>query len=370
MAPPTPLGTVHGHVGIAHERVSVWRILRKHGNARTGAAVKLKALHPERLLQQLQEFGRNEHGLLHLVQLGQQHRELVAPQTPHRVASAQGIFQAPRHLHQHLVASGMAIAVVDGLEVVQIQQQQRKWPPLGRAGVDGLLQPLAKLPAVDQPGEVVMRCLVAGLGLQAAHFRDVAHKRHAGAAICLGVTQCHIDRHFGAIAPVQPQVALHAHGAARGVLEIAAHMLAMFGTQVRCQQDADGLAHELRSGITRDSLHGRVGHHDGALPVYQQDAVGCSGHGYLLQPSTGNIAQTVGLRGSGAERAAPGRVIAQCGNIKCMHVRLLPLGCDANTAPDRQPTDRASGGDAHTLRKHCDSPPWGNPSMARYRPPT
>ena len=70
MAPPTPLGTVHGHVGIAHERVSVWRILRKHGNARTGAAVKLKALHPERLLQQLQEFGRNEHGLLHLVQLG------------------------------------------------------------------------------------------------------------------------------------------------------------------------------------------------------------------------------------------------------------------------------------------------------------
>jgi hypothetical protein len=80
--------------------------------------------------------------------VGGDHRELVAAEAGHDVGLAQGREQAPRQLPQELVAGGVAEAVVDGFEPVQVeeQQSQRRPRPLGAAA--GALEPALEQRAV------------------------------------------------------------------------------------------------------------------------------------------------------------------------------------------------------------------------------
>jgi len=65
--------------------------------------------------------------------------------------------QHPRHppadLTEQLVAVAVAEGVVDLLEAVEVEQQQRDGSPLGKGGVEVAVQQ----GAVGQPGEVVVR---------------------------------------------------------------------------------------------------------------------------------------------------------------------------------------------------------------------
>ena len=56
---------------------------------------------------------------------GQQHGELVTAEPGHQVGGSGGFLEPPRDLHQHPVAGQMAEVVVDLLEPVQVDQQQR-----------------------------------------------------------------------------------------------------------------------------------------------------------------------------------------------------------------------------------------------------
>jgi hypothetical protein len=68
----------------------------------------------------------------------QQHGEFVAAQPPHRVALAHALAQDAGHRLQHGVAGQVALAVVDGLEMVQVDDQQGGRP--ARLALDEAVQ--------------------------------------------------------------------------------------------------------------------------------------------------------------------------------------------------------------------------------------
>ncbi len=68
----------------------------------------------------------------------------------------------------------------------------------GRLG-GALLKALVELPAVKQACQRVVRGLVMDVRLQAAHFRNIAHKSDGCAVAGIAVAQRNIDRHGGAV---------------------------------------------------------------------------------------------------------------------------------------------------------------------------
>ena len=65
------------------------------------------------------------------------HRELVAAEARDHVLGAQARAQARSDRHQQLVAGGVAEAVVDRLEVVEVDEQHRELaPPVADRGLD------------------------------------------------------------------------------------------------------------------------------------------------------------------------------------------------------------------------------------------
>ncbi|MNS90813.1 hypothetical protein D3C72_1248780 [compost metagenome] len=69
-------------------------------------------------------FGRGQSGLLPRVH--QHHQEFFAAIAEHEIAGTARLMHHLGKLAQHLVAAGMAMRIVDGLEVVDVQQQHGK----------------------------------------------------------------------------------------------------------------------------------------------------------------------------------------------------------------------------------------------------
>ena len=86
--------------------------------------------------------------------------------------------QAPGHRHQELVAHGVAQAVVDELEVVEVQEQhgQRRQRP--RRPGQGVLEAVPEQGPVGQPAQGVVEGLVLQLLLQALALGHVAQGEH------------------------------------------------------------------------------------------------------------------------------------------------------------------------------------------------
>jgi hypothetical protein len=78
-----------------------------------------------RLLDLVQHFLRRPQRTVHLGHR-QDDRELVAAETRHGVGLAQHAAHPRRHTRQHAVAGVMAERVVDLLEAVQVEDQQRQ----------------------------------------------------------------------------------------------------------------------------------------------------------------------------------------------------------------------------------------------------
>jgi hypothetical protein len=115
-------------------------------------------------------------GVLHLA--AQQHGELVAAQPRHHVLTAHGGAEPPGHGGEQGVAGGVAVAVVDGLEAVEVEVEQRR-AGAGRLALGALVQRLQQAhpegAAVEQPGQRVAGGL---LGQAAAHVGVVGQGHH------------------------------------------------------------------------------------------------------------------------------------------------------------------------------------------------
>ena len=99
-----------------------------------------------------------------------QERKLIPADAEGMVLAPDAPLQAGSHLFQQLVPHVMAVGVVDGLEVIQIQVEEHE----GKLFLLLLLQNGAKMPPVEQARQTV--CV--GHGLQRHPFSNVLRDHH------------------------------------------------------------------------------------------------------------------------------------------------------------------------------------------------
>ena len=101
--------------------------------------------------------------------------ELVAAQPCQRVAGAEQPLEAPRDLDQHLVSGGVTEGVVDELEAVEVEVDDRE--ALGGAASRRHPHPVREQGPVWEPGERVMERLPGKPLLRLLALGDVLHLR-------------------------------------------------------------------------------------------------------------------------------------------------------------------------------------------------
>ena len=120
----------------------------------------------------VQHFNRLADALRHGGRLGRWHvaqvdGEFLATQPPAQIIAANGGAQAVRDCLEHAIAHGMAIAVIDRLEMIDIDQQAG-----AGLAVLLLLQPTQKGRPVEQAGHLV-------------HFRQLPQFHQRGAQLVI-----------------------------------------------------------------------------------------------------------------------------------------------------------------------------------------
>ena len=172
------LGQVHGLVGVAQQGVGIGGILRKQRQAQAGGGVDLRTIHQHRGGDGGQRLAGQRVAGIGAVQIGKQQHKLIATQPRQRVIAAQHALEAFGHLHQQLVAHGVAVRVIHRLETVQIDVGHGQSPPGALRPGQRLIQPVAQQAAVGQAGEdVVVGHLVQGrfMGLELADVGGHTH---------------------------------------------------------------------------------------------------------------------------------------------------------------------------------------------------
>ncbi len=115
------LGRVHGPVGGAQQRGEVGRVVRKQGHADARPDPERLLAHLDRQFGRLGEPSSRRDRALAILDLRQQHGELVAPYPGRHVAAARLGLESLGHGHQHAVAGLVAQGVVDPLEAGQVE---------------------------------------------------------------------------------------------------------------------------------------------------------------------------------------------------------------------------------------------------------
>ena len=155
------LGVVHRDVGALDERVHVGAVLRAVGDADARVEHRHDAVERERagqrVLQAPGQLGRQAA----VRDPAQEHRELVAAEARQRVAAAHHLAQADGDLLEQAVARVVPERVVDLLEAVEVDQQQRGRLAAALGGRQRVRHAVVEQRAVGQVGEVVVQRLVA-----------------------------------------------------------------------------------------------------------------------------------------------------------------------------------------------------------------
>ncbi|MNV88835.1 hypothetical protein D3C71_1830750 [compost metagenome] len=109
----------------------------------------------------------------------QQQHKLVTAHAGHGVADRGECAQAARGFFQQAVADAVAVGVVHGLEMVQVQHADRQQQAFVAGHEDGVGQAFCQRRAVVEARQCVMPCVPGDLVAQIARFRHVAEHQHA-----------------------------------------------------------------------------------------------------------------------------------------------------------------------------------------------
>ena len=159
---PGGLGLVHRHVGALENFLHAAGIDAEQRDPDAGAAAVLAPRDIVGLTQQAQDFFRHGlgvrrgggRGITHVVD---HHHEFVATQPRDGVRVAHKGAEPPRHLLQQQVPLVVAHGVVEGLEVVQVDQQQRAVVAAAAGGQQRMLEPVLQQAPVGQVGQRVVK---------------------------------------------------------------------------------------------------------------------------------------------------------------------------------------------------------------------
>ena len=170
-AAPLGLGAVERRVGALEQGVLRVAVRRREGHADADADRHAFAQHQEGLGQPRDDLPAQGLDGPEPGRPLDQHHELVAAEARHQRVRPDGRAQPLRHRDQQRVADGMAVAVVDGLEPVEVEGHHRGARALGaeqRAGQRG-----TERRAVRQVGQGVVVGEVLHPGLGEPRFGDV-----------------------------------------------------------------------------------------------------------------------------------------------------------------------------------------------------
>ena len=168
------LGGVHREVGADHQVLAARLLVAEaddadRGRHRDALALERQAALADRLEHALGDALRGV-----AVGVAQQHGELVAAEAGHDVRLADAVVQRAADRADDLVAGLVAAGVVDVLEAVEVEQEERALAAVAGGVGDELGQLLVEAAAVEQLGQRVVVGEVLELVLEALALRDVA----------------------------------------------------------------------------------------------------------------------------------------------------------------------------------------------------
>ena len=151
---PLALRRVHRGVGVPQQMVGALPA-QPEAQPDAGAGPDRPVADGDRALQLLQRpLGDPQRVVLGGV--GHQDREFVAAEPGDRVGLPHHAGQPAGHLDQDLVAGAVPEAVVDGLELVQVEHQHTRRPGAALGAGAGLPDPVAQQRAIGQAGQRVV----------------------------------------------------------------------------------------------------------------------------------------------------------------------------------------------------------------------
>ncbi len=180
-------GAVRGHVGVRQQLIDRHGVVtRRTCDPDAGSDEHLVAVHVVGLVQGVEQSFREREracgrvdcggGGTGVVDHGTAHHELVAAQTNAEVAAAQGVAEPLGDLHEQLVAGRVAEHVVDALEAVQVDEEERDVgataAPAGQRGGQFLDE---ERPA-PEAGQAVVGRVVFEPSLEPLAFRHVLER--------------------------------------------------------------------------------------------------------------------------------------------------------------------------------------------------
>ncbi len=177
-APSVLLPEIHRHVGVPQQLVRRLDAGLADGDADATADHRLAPLEHERLATGGQEPFRDPNRLLDGGHVLDQHRELVAAEARRRILVADDPADALGDAHQQLVARAVPQAVVHGLEVVEVQEQDSQRPGGAGRPRQSMREAVLQQGPVRQPGQRVVERLVPQLVGQGAPLGVVAAGQH------------------------------------------------------------------------------------------------------------------------------------------------------------------------------------------------
>ena len=161
------LRAVHRRVGVLDQARGAHLVAGLgHRDADTGAEAQLGAARVHRLGELALKAVRDAHSLEHATDRLAQDGELVAAEAGHGVLWADRALDARRHLAEDLVAGGVAEAVVDALEAVDVEEVDGRGVAPA-AAIDRVPEAVTEEGAVGQSGERVVERQALELGLHA-----------------------------------------------------------------------------------------------------------------------------------------------------------------------------------------------------------
>ena len=166
------LGGVHGEVGVSQQ------VRDAHRAVPVGDPDRRAGAHPtpsdqHRLVEHRNDPFGHDRRLTELVKVFDEYGELVAAEAGRGVGAAKTRVQPVADRDQHLVADKVPEAVVDGLEVVEVDEQHRDGRVRGPESTDRQLDSLAKQRAVGETRQRVVKGLAGELFVELATLGDV-----------------------------------------------------------------------------------------------------------------------------------------------------------------------------------------------------
>ena len=178
----TALGFMHGVVRRADKAVRGLAMLRIEGDADAGGEPHPLLADVGGIVQPVLQPFDQPHQFLRLPDAWEQHQKLVRPQPDGDVSGAQAVANAVCRQLEQQIAGTVPQVVVDELEAVEIDEQQRQDVVVhpGRLYLQG--EALLQQMAIAEIGEgiVIGEVLQAGFGLIETQCMKVGHLLQAG----------------------------------------------------------------------------------------------------------------------------------------------------------------------------------------------